>query len=172
MQCRISVARIRVDPAPYALRAAGNPLYDRIMGHTRDPDWSDGADRPDGPWWTGDDVGGIGFARFFAYTGLLMAIASLVLAIVAPLEGDALRTVWITGFAAASMWLAFMAIPRYRADLVRVSWAVPTTMALGGLTIAIMIYAFAAIAFASVGVQLPAPGHWFGEPAGPTGITA
>ncbi|MFB6611021.1 hypothetical protein ACFCVO_11905 [Agromyces sp. NPDC056379] len=136
-----------------------------------DPDGSEESGRPDGPWWTGEDeVGGIGFARFFAYTGLLMAIASLVFAVVAPLEGEALRTVWITGFAATSMWIAFIAAPRYRREGARVSAAVPITMALGGLTIAIMVYAFAAIALASMGVELPAPAHWFGEATAPSGV--
>lgn len=136
-----------------------------------DPGGSEESNRPGGPWWTGEDeVGGIGFARFFAYTGLLMAIASLVIAVVAPLEGDALRTVWITGFAATSMWIAFMAAPRYRREGMRVSPAVPVTMALGGLTIAIMVYAFAAIALASTGVELPAPAHWFGGSTAPSGV--
>lgn len=128
---------------------------------------------PDRPWWTGDDdIGGIGFARFFAYTGLLMSVASLVLAVVAPLAGDVLRTVWITGFAVTAMWIAFMAVPRYRREGVRVSYAVPVTMALGALTIAIMIYAFAVIALASIGVQLPAPAYWFGETMpGPRGVS-
>ena len=148
-----------------------HPLYDRSMSDAREPDGPEDSDRPDGPWWTGEDeVGGIGFARFFAYTGLAMAIASLVIALVAPLEGDALRTVWITGFAATSMWIAFMAAPRYRREGVRVSRAVPITMALGALTIAIMLYAFAAIALASIGVELPAPGHWFGGPTAPSGV--
>jgi hypothetical protein len=148
-----------------------HPLYDRSMSDAREPDGSEESDRPDGPWWTGEDeVGGIGFARFFAYTGLLMSIASLVIALVAPLEGDALRTVWITGFASVSMWIAFMAVPRYRREGMRVSPAVRITMALGVLTIAIMVYAFAAIALASTGVELPAPAHWFGEPTGPSGV--
>ena len=148
-----------------------HPLYDRSMSDAREPDGSEDSDRPDGPWWTGEDeVGGIGFARFFAYTGLAMAIASLVIALVAPLEGDALRTVWITGFAATSMWIAFMAAPRYRREGVPVSRAVPITMALGALTIAIMIYAFAVIALASTGVELPAPAHWFGGPTAPSSV--
>ncbi|WP_139416152.1 hypothetical protein [Agromyces laixinhei] len=147
------------------------------MSDAREPGDSEEPDRPeesgglDGPWWTGEDeVGGIGFARFFAYTGLLMAVGSLALAVAAPLEGDALRTVWITGFATVSMWIAFMASPRYRREGVRVSPAVKITMVLGGLTIAIMIYAFAAIALASVGVELPAPAYWFGGPAAPSGV--
>lgn len=127
---------------------------------------------PDGPWWTGDDdIGGIGFARFFAYTGLLMAIASIVLAVAAPLAGDALRTVWITGFAVTAMWIAFMAVPRYRREGVRPSAAVRVTMVLGVLTIVIMIYAFAVIALASRGVLLPAPSWWLGPTPGPRGIT-
>ena len=128
---------------------------------------------PTRPWWTGDDdIGGIGFARFFAWTGLLMALASLGLAVAAPLEGDALRTVWITGAAAIAMWIAFMAVPRYRALGVPVSFAVPAAMALGGLTIAIMIYAFIVIWLASAGIELPAPPYWFGTPSGPVGVTA
>ena len=142
------------------------------MSDARQPGESEGPDRPDGPWWTGEDeVGGIGFARFFAYTGLLIAIGALVMAVAAPLEGDALRTVWITGFAATAMWIAFMAAPRYRREGVRVSPAVPITMALGGLTIVIMIYAFTAIALASTGVELPAPSYWFGETTAPGGVT-
>ncbi|MBM7829324.1 hypothetical protein JOE59_000029 [Agromyces cerinus] len=141
------------------------------MSDAREPEGSEESDRPDGPWWTGEDeVGGIGFARFFAYTGLLMSIASLVIALVAPLEGDALRTVWITGFAATSMWIAFMAAPRYRREGMRVSPAVPITMVLGVLTIAIMVYAFTVIALASTGVVLPAPAYWFGGEVAPSGV--
>ena len=72
----------------------------------------------------------------FAWTGLFLGLGSLVLAIAAPLQGDALRTVWITGFGAIAMWVAFMAVPRYRRADVGVSWAVPMTMVLGGLAIA------------------------------------
>lgn len=128
---------------------------------------------PTRPWWTGDDdIGGIGFARFFAWTGCLMALASLGLAVAAPLEGDALRTVWITGAAAISMWIAFMAVPRYRALGVPVSFAVRAAMVLGGLTIAIMIYAFLVIWLASAGIMLPAPPYWLGTPSAPIGVIA
>ncbi|SIN88989.1 hypothetical protein [Agromyces cerinus] len=142
------------------------------MSDAREPDGSEEPERPDGPWWTGEDeVGGVGFARFFAYTGLLMGIASLIIAVAAPLEGDALRTVWITGFATASMWIAFMAAPRYRREGMRVSPAVPITMALGVLTIVIMVYAFVVIALAANGIVLPAPAHWFGGSTAPSGVT-
>jgi len=128
---------------------------------------------PTQPWWTGDDgTGGIGFARLFAYTGLFLGLGSLFLAIAAPLEGDALRTVWITGFGAVAMWVAFMAVPRYRLAGVGVSWAVPTTMVLGGLTIAIMVYAFVVIAAASAGVELPAPSHWLAPTSTAPGVDA
>ncbi|HEX6365723.1 MAG TPA: hypothetical protein VF000_06215 [Agromyces sp.] len=64
---------------------------------------------PTNPWWRGEDAaGGIGFARFFAWSGLMIALGALVFALVAPIAGDALRTVWITGFAAAGMWVAFL----------------------------------------------------------------
>ena len=146
----------------------GDPESEGDRESEGDPE---GAGRADGPWWTGEnEVGGIGFARFFAYTGLLMGIASLVLAVAAPLEGDALRTVWITGFATVSMWIAFMALPRYRREGMRVSPAVPIAMAIGVLTIAIMVYAFIVIAVASIGVDLPAPAYWFGG-AGPSGVS-
>ena len=125
------------------------------------------------PWWGGDDdLGGIGFARFFAWTGLLLGVGAVVLAVAAPLQGDALRTVWITGFGAIAMWVSFMAVPRYRSAGVRVSLAVPATMVLGALTIAIMLYAFAVIAFAAGGTMLPAPAHWVEVPPGPPVVTA
>jgi hypothetical protein len=128
---------------------------------------------PTRPWWTGDDdIGGIGFARFFAWTGMLMALASLGLAVAAPLEGDALRTVWITGAATISMWIAFMAVARYRALGVRVSFAVPAAMVLGSLAILIMVYAFTVIWLASAGIMLPAPSYWLGTPSPPTGVNA
>lgn len=128
---------------------------------------------PAQPWWTGDDgTGGLGFARLFAWVGLLIALTALVFAIAAPLEGDALRTVWITGFGAAGMWVAFLAIPRYREAGVPVSWTVPAAMVLGGLTIAIMIYAFAVIVAASAGVVLPAPAQWLGPDQAPSGVIA
>lgn len=117
---------------------------------------------PTNPWWRGEDdvVGGLGFARFLAWSGFAVALAALVLAVVAPLAGDALRTVWLTGFGAAGMWIAFLAVPRYRAEGVRASPVVSAAMVAGGLTIAIMIYAFAVIALWSAGIELPAPAHW------------
>jgi hypothetical protein len=119
---------------------------------------------PTNPWWRGDDAaGGIGFARFFSWSGLVIALGALVLALVAPIAGDALRTVWITGFAAAGMWIAFLALPRYRAEGVRRSPVVTAAMVVGSLTIAIMIYAFIVIWAASGGIELPAPDHWLGD---------
>ena len=127
---------------------------------------------PTRPWWTGDDdIGGIGFARFFAWTGLLLGAGAVVLAVAAPLEGDALRTVWITGFGAVAIWVAYLAVPRYRSAGLRVSFAVPAAMGLGGLAIVIMIYAFAAIALASAGIDIPAPAHWLETPASPGSVT-
>jgi hypothetical protein len=128
---------------------------------------------PTRPWWTGDDdIGGIGFARFFAWTGMLMALASLALAVAAPLEGDALRTVWITGAATVSMWIAFMAVARYHALGMRVSFAVPAAMVLGSLAILIMIYAFTVIWLASADIMLPAPAYWLGTPSTAIGVNA
>ena len=120
----------------------------------------DSNDAPN-PWWRNDDAAsGIGFARFFAWSGLAIAAGALVLALVAPIAGDALRTVWITGFAAAGMWVAFMAVSRYRAVGIRRSPVVTAAMIVGALTIAIMVYAFAVIAFRAGGIELPAPEHW------------
>ena len=128
---------------------------------------------PTRPWWTGDDdIGGIGFARFFAWTGMLMALASLALAVAAPLEGDALRTVWITGAATVSMWIAFMAVARYRGLGVQVSFAVPAAMVLGSLAILIMVYAFTVIWLASAGIMLPAPAYWLDTPSPAIGVNA
>jgi hypothetical protein len=126
------------------------------------------------PWWTDDDgTGGLGFARLFAWVGLLIAVSALGLALVAPIEGDALRTVWITGYATAGMWVAFMAVPRYRRSGVAVSWTVPAAMVAGGLAIGVMIYCFVVLLSASGGVELPAPAHWL-APAGeePPGVQA
>lgn len=128
------------------------------MSDPRDPDDPRGAPNP---WWRDDDAAsGIGFARFFGWAGLAITVAALVLAFVAPLAGQALRTVWLTGFAVAGMWVAFMAVPRYRAVGVRRSPVVSAAMIAGALTIAIMIYAFAVIALRSGGIELPAPAHW------------
>jgi hypothetical protein len=89
-----------------------------------------------------------------------------------PLEGDPSRPAWIVGFGVVAMWIAFLAVPRYRAEGVRISPVVAAAMVVGGLTIAIMIYAFAAIALWSVGFELPAPPHWIegGELPGPDGV--
>lgn len=129
---------------------AWHPLaYDRSMSDTRNP------------WWRGDDqVGGIGFARFLAWSGLAIALTSLVVAVAVPLEGDPSRPAWIVGFGAAGMWIAFLAVPRYRTEGVRISPVVAAAMVVGGLTIVIMIYAFTVMALSSVGVELPAPAHW------------
>jgi hypothetical protein len=112
------------------------------------------------------DVGGIGMARLFAWAALLMGVGALGIAMFAPLEGDALRTVWIAGFGAAAIWVAGMAAPRYRREGVRTSWAVPAAMVLGGLAILVAVYAFIVIAAASGGAVLPAPGYWL-PPAAP-----
>ena len=130
---------------------------------------------PTNPWWRGDDeVAGIGMARFFAWSGLAIAVGALVFAIFAPIAGDALRTVWITGFGAAGMWVAFLAVPRFRAEGVGRSAVVTAAMIVGGLTIAIMVYAFIVIVAAAGGIELPAPAHWLGggEPSRvPDGVT-
>ncbi|MFE5670881.1 hypothetical protein ACFQ58_04630 [Agromyces sp. NPDC056523] len=118
------------------------------------------------PWWQDQyDVGGLGMARFFAWAGLLLGAGALAIAVFAPLEGQALRTVWIAGFGAAAMWVPWMAIPRYRRAGVAVSWAVPVAMGLGALAILAAIYAFVVIWAASGGVILPAPDYWLGPPA-------
>ncbi|MGR0320730.1 hypothetical protein [Agromyces sp. ZXT2-3] len=122
---------------------------------------------PPAPWF-GDqyDVGGLGMGRLFAWAAVLLGVGALGIALFAPLEGEALRTVWIAGFGAAAIWVAGMAPSRYRRAGVRVTWAVPLAMVLGGLAIGVAIYAFAVIAAASAGVMLPAPGHWL-APTGP-----
>lgn len=115
------------------------------------------------PWWQDQyDVGGLGMARLFAWAGLFLGAGAVGIALFAPLESQALRTVWIAGFGAAAMWVAWMAAPRYRRAGVPVSWAVPVAMGLGALAIVIAIYAFVVIAAASNGVMLPAPEHWLG----------
>lgn len=142
------------------------------MSDPREPHDSDG---PPDPWWRADDATtGLGFARFFAWSGFAIAAAALVIAVFAPLEGQALRTVWLTGFAVAGMWVAFMAVSRYRALGIRRSPVVTAAMVAGTLTIAIAIYAFAAIALRSGGIELPAPEHWVSsDHGGPApGITA
>ena len=142
------------------------------MSDPADRDHSE--DEPTGgvptPWFQDQtDVGGLGMARLFAWAALLMGVGALGIAIFAPLAGDALRTVWIAGFGAAAIWVAGMAAPRYRREGVRVSWAVPAAMVLGGIAILVATYAFIVIAAASGGVELPAPEHWLpsGSPAAP-----
>ncbi|GAA1061783.1 hypothetical protein [Agromyces bracchium] len=124
--------------------------------------------QPPAPWF-GDqyDVGGLGMGRLFAWSAVLLGAGALGIALFAPLEGEALRTVWIAGFGAAAMWVAWMAPSRYRRAGVRVSWAVPLATVLGALAIGVAIYAFIVIVAASGGVQLPAPSYWLGttEPA-------
>lgn len=123
---------------------------------------------PDRPWWTGDDdIGGLGFARFFAWTGLLLGAGALVIALFAPLEGQALRCVWIVGFGCAAIWVAAMAMPRYRRAGVPVSWTVRTAIVLGVLAVLVATYAFVVIWLASAGIDLPAPSYWL-PPAPPT----
>ncbi|WP_353826537.1 hypothetical protein [Agromyces sp. SYSU T0242] len=134
----------------------------------RDPDDRDD-ERVPTPWF-GDayDVGGLGMGRFFAWAAVLLGAGAVTIALFAPLEGQALRTVWITGFGAAAMWIAWMAPARYRRAGVRVSPAVGIAMGLGGLAILIAIYAFIVIVAASGGVVLPAPEYWLA----PTGQVA
>ncbi|MFF2271779.1 hypothetical protein ACFVTX_05880 [Agromyces sp. NPDC058136] len=128
---------------------------------------------PTQPWWNNDDdLGGLGFARMFAYTGLLLGAGALLIALLAPLEGDALRTVWIAGFGCAAIWVAAMAIPRYRSAGMKPSWAVRTAWVLGGLAVLVAAYAFVVIWLASSGVELPAPSYWFAPERAPVGVTA
>ncbi len=137
----------------------------------RDDDADADADAERGiptPWWQDQtDVGGIGMARFFAWAGLLLGAGALAVALFAPLQGQALRTVWIAGFGAAAMWVPWMAIPRYRREGVPVSPIVPIAMGLGALAIIVAIYAFLVIWAASGGVMLPAPDYWL-PPAQPS----
>ncbi|WP_430647479.1 hypothetical protein [Agromyces sp. GXS1127] len=140
-------------------------------------DFDDDRERRDGPTgeppapWFGDqyDVGGLGMGRLFAWSAVLLGVGALGIALFAPLEGDALRTVWIAGFGAAAIWVAGMAPSRYRRAGVRVTRAVPLAMVLGGLAILVAVYAFVVIAAASAGVELPAPDHWLltSQPAAP-----
>lgn len=128
---------------------------------------------PTRPWWTGeDDLGGLGFARFFAWTGLLLGAGALVIALFAPLEGQALRTVWIVGFGCAAIWVAAMAVPRYRRAGVRRSWIVRVAVVLGGLAALVGAYAFLVIWLASSGIALPAPPYWLAPEQAPVGVTA
>ncbi|BDZ55292.1 hypothetical protein [Agromyces marinus] len=132
-----------------------------------DPD--DRRDPVPAPWF-GDayDVGGLGMGRLFAWGGLLLGVGALAIALFAPLAGQALRTVWIAGFGAAAMWVAWMAPPRYRRSGVRVSKAVPVAMGLGALAIIVAAYAFTVIFAASSGVELPAPGYWLAPAPSPS----
>lgn len=125
------------------------------------------------PWWTGEDsVGGIGFARFFAWTGMLLGVGALVIAVFAPLEGQALRCVWIVGFGCAAIWVAAMAMPRYRRAGVRTSPVVRVAVVLGGLAVLVAVYAFVVIWLASAGIDLPAPSYWLPSEAPPIGVDA
>ncbi|WP_344372671.1 hypothetical protein [Agromyces tropicus] len=138
-----------------------------------EPDDRDRRDEPDDrdervpqPWF-GDqyDVGGLGMGRLFAWGAVVLGAGALAIGLFAPLAGQALRTVWIAGFGAAAMWVAWMAPSRYRRAGVRVTPAVPIAMVLGGLAIGVAIYAFVVIAAASGGVELPAPDYWFAPSA-------
>ncbi|MFC9918289.1 hypothetical protein [Agromyces binzhouensis] len=143
-----------------------------------DHDEHDGVSDATGPTgqaptpWFGDqyDVGGLGMGRLFAWAAVLLGAGALGIALFAPLEGQALRTVWIAGFGAAAMWVAWMAPARYRRAGVRVSWAVPLATVLGALAIGVAIYAFIVIVAASGGVELPAPSYWLGPTAPAPGV--
>jgi hypothetical protein len=142
---------------------------DRADRDDRDDLGANGADGvgPAPTPWFGDqyDVGGLGMGRLFAWAAVLLGAGALGIALFAPLEGQALRTVWIAGFGAAAIWVAWMAPSRYRRAGVRVTWAVPLAMILGGLAIGVAIYAFIVIFAASGGAQLPAPDYWLGTPS-------
>ncbi|UOQ87976.1 hypothetical protein MUN74_11785 [Agromyces endophyticus] len=116
------------------------------------------------PWWRDDGTGSIGFARFFAWTGLLLGAGALVIALFAPLDGQALRCVWTVGFGCAGIWVAGMGLARYRRAGVRRSWVVRTAFVLGGLAVLVAAYAFVVIWLASAGIDLPAPGYWLAPP--------
>ncbi|MGR2752787.1 hypothetical protein [Agromyces arachidis] len=137
-----------------------DPRDDRPSGEPDSPQPVPSGAAPT-PWFQDQtDVGGIGMARLFAWAALLMGVGALGIGVLAPLEGDALRTVWIAGFGTAAIWVAGMAAPRYRREGVRVSWAVPAAMLLGGLAILVAAYAFVVIVAASGGTVLPAPEYW------------
>jgi hypothetical protein len=96
----------------------------------------------------------------FAWTSLVVGVAALVIGLTAPLAPDPARVVWIARFGAMAVWAGGMAIPRYRrAGRGRSALAI-TGIATGIASIAVMAYAFTAIALAPTDIALPAPANW------------
>jgi hypothetical protein len=115
--------------------------------------------------WGGDATEGLGWARFFGWASVGIGVITTLACFLVPHEGQDGRTAWLVLFGSAAVWLGGMSASRYR-SLGRRRVALPIVgIALGCLTIAVMIYAFTVLVLASYGIAWPAPAIWL-APAG------
>lgn len=104
---------------------------------------------------------GVGWANFFAWTGLGLGIAALVVSVTVPLALQLGRVSVVAFFAGFAIWASLMSVPRYRAAGRRVSWVAIAGAVVGIGTFALMVYA--AVAFILAGYSatvLPMLPNW------------
>ena len=108
-----------------------------------------------------EHTAGVGWARFFAWAGLGLGAASLIVSLTVPLAAELGRVAVVAFFGSFAVWFGLMAARRFRqADQPR-SWVAILGTVLGIATFALMAYAmFALIMAIYYGVVLPMAPSW------------
>lgn len=116
---------------------------------------------------------GVGWANFFAWTGLGLGIAALVVSVTVPLALQLGRVSVVAFFAGFAIWASLMSVPRYRAAGRRVSWVAIAGAVVGIGTFALMVYAAVAFILAGYyGIVIPMLPNWTAGVGGATGVFA
>ncbi|WP_448811275.1 hypothetical protein [Agromyces bauzanensis] len=104
---------------------------------------------------------GVGWARFFAWTGLGLGVAALIVSVTVPLALQLGRVSVVAFFAGFAIWAALMAVSRYRAAGRRVTWVAVAGAVIGIATFALMVYAAVAVILAVYyGTVVPMLPNW------------
>lgn len=115
-----------------------------------------------------EHTAGVGWARFFAWAGLGLGAASLIVSLTVPLAAELGRVAVVAFFGSFAVWFGLMAAQRFRqADQPR-SWVAILGTVLGIATFALMAYAmFALIMAIYYGVVLPMAPNWIAGVSNP-----
>lgn len=117
-----------------------------------------------------EHTAGTGWARFFAWVGLVLGAASLVVAFTVPLAAELGRIAAVAFFGGFAVWFALMAAERYRQAEQPRSGIATAGLALGVVTFAVMAYAmFAVIMAVYAGIVLPMAPNWVEGAVNPGG---
>ncbi|MFF2371582.1 hypothetical protein [Agromyces sp. NPDC058110] len=115
-----------------------------------------------------EHTAGVGWARFFAWVGLVLGAASLIVAFTVPLAAEFGRVAGVAFFGGFAVWFALMGAQRFRDAEQPRSWVATTGLVLGVTTFAIMAYAMVALIVAfETGVVLPMAPNWIAGTPGP-----